>query len=136
MIENKENIFFNGVQNVVISEDGNLVDSDNVIIDLSHLSGLSLYDEYPVTESALEGMKAEGKKELYLPRVEMEIDHKKYIFDFYFRHIGPKDDRTFLWVIQDLTKVYKYLAHVQQERNEALVKYERLSSKLNLGGGS
>jgi len=60
----------------------------------------------------------------------VEIDHKKFVFDYNFKQIGTDDEKSYLWVIQDLSKVYKYLAHVQQERNEALVKYERLSKKL------
>lgn len=126
----KENIFFNGVQNVVLSAEGMLIDSDNTILDLKHLLGKCVYDEQPVAESAIEGMKSSGKKELYIPRVEVEIDHQKFVFDFHFKLIGPENERNYLWVIQDLSKVYKYLAHVQQERNEALVKYERLSKKL------
>jgi len=125
-----ENIFFRGVQNVVLSTDGNLIESDNTIIDLKPLDGKCIYDEQPVTESAIEGMKETGKKELYIPRVEMKVNHKEYIFDFYFKLIGPENDRNILWVIQDLSNVYKYLAQVQQERNEALVRYERLSRKL------
>lgn len=130
MSVDKESIFFNGVQNVVLSEEGVLIDSDNTIIDLKHLDGVCVYDEQPVAESAIGGMKASGKKELYIPRVEVEIDHKKFVFDYHFKLIGPENERSYLWVIQDLSKVYKYLSDVQQERNEALVKYERLSKKL------
>jgi len=126
----KEDIFFNGVQNVVLSVEGILIDSDNTIFSLEHLDGLCVYDEHPVTDSAIEGMKSTGKKELYIPRVEVEINHKKYVFDYHFKRIGPENEYNFLWVIQDLSKVYQYLAHVQQERNEALVKYERLSTKI------
>lgn len=130
MISNQDDIFFKGVQNVVLNTDGVLIDSDNAIIDLSELEGTCIYEAQPVTESAIEGMKHTGKKELYLPRVEMTIDHKIYIFDFYFKLIGPENDHNYLWIIQDLSKVYSYLSKVQQERNEALVKYERLQKKL------
>ena len=130
MISKQKDVFFKGVQNVVLTTDGVLVDSDNAIIDLSNLEGVCIYEAQPVTESAIEGMKDTGKKELYLPRVEMSINHKTYIFDFYFKLIGPKDDHSYLWIIQDLSKVYHYLSKVQQERNEALVKYERLQKKI------
>lgn len=127
---NSHNLSFHGIQNVVLTVDGLMIDSDNTIIDLSAMKGDSIYDKYPVTESAVEGLKEGAKKELYIPRVEMTLDHKEYIFDLHFKFIGEEDDKKVLWTIQDLSRVYRYLADVQQERNEAIVKYERLSRKL------
>ena len=63
--------------------------------------------------------------EMYFPRVEFTFNKRNWLFDFtFYRH--PQQSNAIVWIIQDFTEHYEYLRIIQQERNEAIAKEERV----------
>jgi len=65
---------------------------------------------------------------LYFPRVEYTYKEKEWVFDFTF-YRSSHNANHIVWVIQNFTKLYRHLMLIQQERNEAIIKNQRLKQE-------
>ncbi len=117
-------------QIVLFNEKGRLLETCNTLIDVQSYKDRSLYDVFAFLESIQSSLIELGKEggELYFPRVEVLYNQKEWVFDFIFKR-QVEDLSTIVWIIQDLTSQYKYLYHVQKERNESIIQQELLEHK-------
>lgn len=127
ILTQKNNYLSNKVQIVSFSNKGILLDTCNALIDLSDLKNKSLWEIFPMLESIEEVLSQltieDG--EMYFPRVEFTFNKRNWLFDFtFYRH--PQQSNAIVWIIQDFTEHYEYLRIIQQERNEAIAKEERI----------
>ncbi len=122
----KINYLAKKAQVVLFTSEGGLIESCDTLIDVTKLTKQSsLFEAFPMLESLQSNFNLlnDIDNELYFPRVEFSYNDKEWVFDFTFY---KKNDAkgVFIWLIQDLTRQYRYLFDVQQERNESIVKEE------------
>ncbi len=119
----------NKAQVVVFTNRGTLIETCDALLDISIYKSQSLFEAFPFLESLQESLTAiEIGKELYFPRVEYHYKGKDWVFDFTF-YRSTHNPKHLVWVIQNFTKLYQHLMLIQQERNEAIIKNQRLKQE-------
>ena len=119
----------NKAQVVVFTNRGKLIETCDALLNISIYKSQSLFEAFPFLESLQESLTAiEVGKELYFPRVEYHYKGKDWVFDFTF-YRSAHNDKHIVWVIQNFTKLYQHLMLIQQERNEAIIKNQRLKQE-------
>ncbi|MGB1205927.1 MAG: hypothetical protein ACPG5B_09785 [Chitinophagales bacterium] len=116
-------------QVVVFTNRGKLIETCDALLHISIYKSESLFEVFPFLESLQESLTTiEVGKELYFPRVEYNYRDQDWVFDFTF-YRSTHNANHIVWVIQNFTKLYQHLMLIQQERNEAIIKNQRLKQE-------
>lgn len=116
-------------QFIFLDEHGNFVDSCNSIFSTSSLQNTEVRFWAPFIESVFESiLQLEvGSPELYFSKVQSPSEHLRGFYDFSFSKVELEGKKYLLWIIYDYTTVYKEFFAYQQNRNELILKNERIS---------
>ena len=119
----------NKAQVVVFTNRGTLIETCDALLNISIYKSQSLFEAFPFLESLQESLAAiEIGAELYFPRVEYSYKEQEWVFDFTF-YRSSHNANHIVWVIQNFTILYRHLMLIQQERNEAIIKNQRLKQE-------
>lgn len=122
--ELKASLLDRETQLILFRRDGTFVASDQALSDLQEWKGKSLYDLVPLLQSLAPALQhISGSDVIELPCVDFDFPGYCGYFDFAFQP-HPEDADCLLWLIKDQTKMYRYYARVQQERNELRLEKE------------
>ncbi len=110
-------------QIIVFDDAGNLLSSCDTLFHITSHITYSLYSEIPVLESLQYSLaELEPEDELKFPCMWFDSFGASGYYDFTF----IRKKLSFIWLIQDFTKIYSDHIHVQQERNQSILTSELL----------
>lgn len=116
-------------QFILLDESGAFVDSCNSLFSTNTLRSTEVKFWAPFIESVFDSiLQLEvGSPELYFSKVQSPSDQLLGFYDFSFSKIELEGKKHLLWIIYDYTSVYKEFFAYQQNRNELILKNERIS---------
>jgi|GEM_PF-994254 len=114
-------------QFLLIDTEGKLVDSCDSLFDTSKKAEEVKY-WMPLLESIVDQILTLelDSPELFLPKIQAPMQELKGFYDFSFSKIEKNDQELILWIIYNNTKIYKDFFSYQQNRNELVLKNQRI----------
>lgn len=117
----------NSAQFILLNDAGKLVGSCNSLFDTTNKSP-EVQDWMPLLESIFNQILILelDSPELFLPKIQAPMRELRGFYDFSFSKIEWENEQLLLWVIYDNTKIYKDFFSYQQNRNELVLKNQRI----------
>ncbi len=114
-------------QFILIDMKGNLVDSCNSLFETREKE-TEVKEWMPLLESIVNQvlLLEMDSPELFLPKIQAPMQELKGFYDFSFSKIEMDERQFILWIIYDNTKIYKDFFSYQQNRNELVLKNQRI----------
>lgn len=114
-------------QFILLDQEGSLVDSCNSLFDTS-LKSQEVNKWMPLFESIESQilLLELDSPELFLPKIQAPMQELRGFYDFSFSKIEYNEKQLILWIIYDNTKIYKDFFSYQQNRNELVLKNQRI----------
>ena len=110
----------NDYQELLLDEDGFIMESDDGLFNTGHLIDDCLFDYFPLLESVFPSLVDRRVSEVRLNRVATTFDDLPGYYDFLFF----REEDGIRWEIYDLTDDYNDYEQDQQERNEQALEQE------------
>ncbi|MDX1904393.1 MAG: hypothetical protein SFU27_09575 [Thermonemataceae bacterium] len=104
----------------LVNDKGELLHSNNTLIDLSAYYGESIFQIFPFLESLL----IADIPEISMNLIETDLYEKNIKYRCNIKSINRQSEVLFFVVLQNVDWHYQELQRVQQERNEAVIQKE------------
>ncbi|MDP5171909.1 MAG: hypothetical protein NWR72_16790 [Bacteroidia bacterium] len=113
----KAHVLDHSAQVIVFQKDGLMVDSCHTLSGVKSWENKSLYDSISLLRSMQFAFSHIGNEEVIdIPCVDFVLEQRQGYYDFTFS-LHPENPDLVVWLVKDQTRVYRYYAAIQQERN-------------------
>lgn len=122
-------------QELILNENGQIIESDNQLFPIQVFSELSALECFPLVASMFPSLLEmdENAAPILIPSVSPRCDFLSGFFDFSFSKISSNGKIQIHWVIEDQTTKYTKMKDEMQIYNDEVIKEERERLKGKFG---